>query len=295
MKTYLECIPCFFKQALDVSRFSGADVQTQRQIMNDVARAFLTFRLEASPPEMGGIIHHIVKRHTGLMDPYIDLKQNSNKLAFAAYDRMKAICDDSRNRLLTGIELAIAGNIIDFAIKTSLDIDAELDRIIHGMGNGENRERDFFHIDQFREVFSNARNILYLADNAGETVFDRVLIEELKRENPKVEIIYAVKETPIINDALMEDAEYCGIPDIAHVITSGSQVPGTILSQCSDSFRTIFYNADMVISKGQGNFEGLSDADRTIFFLLLTKCPVIARDVGCSQGDTILLYHTGSG
>jgi uncharacterized protein with ATP-grasp and redox domains len=294
MKTYLECVPCFFRQALDVSGFIGADVHTQRQILDDVARAFLSFKLDTSPPEMGGIIHQIIKNHTGLQDPYRDLKRKSNRIALAAYDRMKALCDAGPDRLLTGIELAIAGNVIDFAIKTSLDIDSELDRILDDVGNGKIRRGGFFHLKEFKEVFGSSETLLFLADNAGETVFDRILMEQLLQMNPKVRIIYAVKAIPIINDALLEDAEFCDISSIARVISSGSDAPGTIPARCSDSFLKTFHDVDMVISKGQGNFEGLSDAARPIFFLFLAKCPVIARDVGCSKGDTILLHHSGT-
>ena len=130
-----------------------------------------------------------------------------------------------------------------------------------------------------------------MADNAGETVFDRILIEEIKKGDSNKEIIYAVKESPAINDALIEDAYYCGIDRIAKVISSGSDAPGTVLSLCSKKFLKLYRNADMIISKGQGNFEALSNAKRPIFFMFMAKCPVIAREVNCKIGDVILLYH----
>ena len=136
---------------------------------------------------------------------------------------------------------------------------------------------------------NTSKNILYLADNAGETIFDRVLIEEIKGLYGDKSIFYAVRERPIINDALKEDARACGIDRIADVISSGSDTPGTIISLCSEAFLKIYRDADMIISKGQGNFEALSDVSRPIFYLFMVKCPVVAKDLGCRIGDIILL------
>ena len=134
------------------------------------------------------------------------------------------------------------------------------------------RNKSNFNYVKLKQVLNEARNILYLADNAGEVVFDRLLIEEIKRLDSSKRIIYAVKEKPIINDALIDDALFCGMDKIAEVISCG---------------------ADIVISKGQGNFEALSQANRPIFFLFIAKCQVIAKDAGCMVGDIILIYHSG--
>ncbi|HEC92753.1 MAG TPA: DUF89 family protein, partial [Candidatus Atribacteria bacterium] len=129
---------------------------------------------------------------------------------------------------------------------------------------------------------------IYLADNAGEVVFDRLLIEELVEELGK-EVIYVVRGKPIINDALIEDALFCGINKVAKITSSGSDAPGTILQHCSLEFIKLYQDADLIISKGQGNYESLSEEDRPIFFLFKAKCPVIARDVGCNVGDMVLV------
>jgi hypothetical protein len=127
-----------------------------------------------------------------------------------------------------------------------------------------------------------------LADNAGEVVFDRLLIEELVKELGK-EVIYVVKDKPIINDALIEDAIFCGINKVAKITSSGSDAPGTILKYCSPEFIELYQDAGLIISKGQGNYEALSEEDRPIFFLFRAKCPVIAEDVDCNVGDMVLL------
>ena len=294
MRMYLECIPCFFMQALEAARLAGADAAAQKAILDDVARRLPDFPLEASQPEMGRIIHGLIRAHTGNPDPYREIKEKSNRSADAMSPRLEALCEGSEDRLLTAVELAIAGNIIDYGVKNTLDVDAELEKILSGTRSSSGSENGrFFQVDRFRERLARAGTVLYLADNAGETVFDRVLMETMKSLRPDLELIYAVKEKPILNDALKRDALDSGIPRVAHVMSSGSDAPGTVLSLCSRAFLDILDIVDLVISKGQGNFEGLSEIRRGVFFLLMAKCPVIAGDIGCGVGDVVLLYQEG--
>lgn len=292
MKTYLDCIPCFFKQALEASRIAGANEKIQRRVLNAVAEALPEFPLEASPPQMGRIIYSLVREYTETDDPYLQIKEQSNRLALSIYDR--AINDLARgqDRLLNAVELAIAGNIIDYGVNNTLDIGVELEKILSAERNiiGD-EDQTFFNIDSFKKSLSEANTVLYLGDNAGETVFDRILMEEIKRMDGTKTITYVVKEKPSINDALKKDAVDCGIDTIAEIVSSGSDAPGTIPALCSDEFMNSFHKADIVISKGQGNFEGLSDSERTVFFLLIAKCPVIAADIGCRVGNMVLLHH----
>jgi len=292
MRTYLECIPCFFKQALEAAKICGAEVDVQKKILDDVAKTLPRFTLNSSPPEMGRIIHKLVKQHTGQEDPYAKIKEKSNSLALSIYDELKKKVKDSDDSLLTAVELAIAGNIIDYGVKNSLNVEKELKRILEEEQRIiEHEDNKFFHYDGFCKTLKKTKNILYLADNAGETVVDRILIEELKSKVK--DIIYVVKEKPIINDALAEDAIICGIDNVAQIISSGVDAPGTILSLCSRAFIQSYEQADMVISKGQGNFEALSATTRPVFFLFMAKCPVIAKNVGCKLGDFLLCYHAG--
>ena len=140
--------------------------------------------------------------------------------------------------------------------------------------------------DVFERQISKAKNILYIGDNAGESVFDKILIEEINKP-----VIYAVREEPVINDAIYEDAIESGLDEVAQIISSGSKAPGTILELCNNNFIEKFNNADVIISKGQGNYEGLSDVKRSVFFLLKAKCHVIARDLNVNEDDIILKFN----
>jgi len=292
MRTYLDCIPCFFRQALDAARISGAGTGIQRRVLHEVAKTLPEFSLRATPPEIACIIYGIVRKATHHNDPYQKIRRQSNRLALMMYPELRSRVSASDDRLRKAVEMAIAGNIIDYGVKNSLNIKEELKKILltekHVFGKGNNV---FIHYHDFKSVVKKAKNILYLADNAGETVFDRILIEEIKERDPHKKIIYAVKESPIINDALIGDAYQCGIDKIATVVSSGSSAPGTILSLCSREFLKMYKSADMIISKGQGNFEALSEEKKPIFFMLRTKCSVVAKDIGCSLGDIILLFN----
>jgi len=291
MDIYLDCIPCFFKQALEAAKLAGANEKTQKKILNELAKALPKFPLTSSPSEMGRIIYGLVKKITKKEDPYLKIKRKSNALSMSIYPRLKDKISCSDDRLLTAVELAIAGNIIDYGVKNSLNVDKELKRILEEEERIiEEEDRKSFNYLNFKHAAEKARSILYLADNAGEVVFDRVLIEEIKSFDLGKGIIYAVKESPIINDALMADAITCGIDKVARIISSGSDAPGTVLSFCSKKFLKIYKNVDMVISKGQGNFEALSRPGRSVFFLFMAKCPVVAKNVHCNVGDIVLLH-----
>jgi damage-control phosphatase, subfamily I len=292
MRTQLDCIPCFFRQALETARISGASPVVQRKVLHEVAKTLPAFSLTASPPEIARTVYGIVKKATGQNDPYKKMKMLSNRLILEMYPDLCSRISAAENPLLKAVEMAIAGNIIDYGVRNSLNLKDELKKILHTRKQSFGRSNSHFvHYPAFEKTVKSAKKILYLADNAGETVFDRILIEEIRERDAHKKIIYAVRESPIINDALLEDAYQCGIDKIATVVSSGSDAPGTILSLCSKEFLKIYKAADMVISKGQGNFETLSDEKKPIFFMLRAKCPVVAEQIGCNLGEVLLLTN----
>lgn len=289
MKTYLDCIPCFFRQALEASKLAGADPRTQRHVLDRLAIILRSFPLTSTPPEMGRRIYRLVSAITRKKDPYARIKAESNQKALKLYPRLKKKIARSPDRLGAAVRLAIAGNIIDYGVKNSLNVEYELKKMLGSENRAIRQEnKRLYQYGRFKRFLRKAKTVLFLADNAGETVFDRLLIEEIKRKDPKKQIFYAVKAGPTINDALEEDARICGIDRTAKIISNGLAAPGTILSLCSRSFLRIFYQADIVISKGQGNFESLSCAPRPVFFLFMAKCSVVAGHVRCRIGDIIL-------
>jgi len=279
MKTFFDCISCFVRQSLDSVRMVTADEAIHEQLLREVLRALGKMDLRQSPPAMGQHIHRLIRELTGQDDPYRKAKDRFNRLALDVYPKLKGRVDGSADPLDTAIRLAIAGNVIDMGVNNHLTDEHVHQAIDHAL------EAPFeVDLTGFAEVISRATDILYLADNAGEIVFDKLLIEQLPLE--KVTVV--VKGSPIINDATTEDAEAAGLTELVEVIDNGSDAPGTILDDCSDVFRQRFDKVGLVIAKGQGNYETLSDVNKDIFFILKAKCPVIARDLGCKVGSLVL-------
>lgn len=280
MRTYLECIPCFVRQALDAVRRVTDDEAVHEKVLREVLGTSARMDLGDSPPAMAQRLHRIIRKITGQEDPYRGAKDADNRSALEMYPHLKQRVEDSARPLETAIRLAIAGNIIDLGVKTHLG-EPDVDKAV----------RDAFtlplppgSVESFDIAVQQAGRIIYLADNAGEIVFDRLLVEQI----PAEKVTFVVRGGPIINDATMVDAEAAGLTDLVEVVDNGSDAPGTILDQCSEEFRRRFDEADMVIAKGQGNYETLSDVDKDIFFLFKVKCPVIGRGIGREVGSMVL-------
>ncbi|MFA5424082.1 MAG: ARMT1-like domain-containing protein [Phycisphaerae bacterium] len=279
METYLECLPCFVRQALEAVALTTDIPAIQEQVLKQVFSELGRIDLGGTPPVMGQKIHKIVRDAAGVKDAYIKVKEQCNTLGRKMYPELKKRIIESESPFETAVRLAIAGNIIDFGVKSHsevIDIEGAIERaIVADLGDV---------VAEFETAVGAANKILYIADNAGETFFDKLLLERM----PCEKVTYAVRGGPIINDALIADAEEAGITELVRVIDNGSDAPGTVLEQCSKEFRGAFDAADLVISKGQGNYETLSSIDKDIFFLLKAKCPVIARHIGCAAGTTLL-------
>ena len=276
MHTYFDCIPCFFEQALRAGRMATDDEYKIKRLLDEVGMMLKDIRPDDTPPETGRRLYQRVKEITGNSDPFRKIKRKNTAKALSLYPSLKGTVDASEDRLVAAIRLAIAGNVMDFGANKDFDIDAEINRVFK-------RKFAIFDCDEFRDHLDKTGEILYIADNAGECVFDRLLMEEMRKP-----VTYVVRGAPVINDATYEDALQAGVHKMALIMSSGTDAPGTILATCSREFRQIYDRSTFIISKGQGNYEALSGEKRPIFFLLKAKCRVIARDVGVNEGDIIL-------
>ncbi len=281
MKTYLDCIPCFLRQALEAARMGTDDEDVHRRVLDSVAGMIPEFPPHVTPPEIAQHVYAVVAGITGNKDPCYEAKRQANQLALSLYPHFKKLVADSDDPLLAACKLAIAGNIIDLAQRPDYgDIEsiAEL-ALVSPLGIDD--------YEEFKRSIGSSSRILYLGDNAGEIVFDRILIEELRRIKD-FEIHFVVREKPIINDVTLRDAVSTGMDRVAKIISSGSDAPATILSQCSPRMLQLYHSADIIIAKGQGNYESLGDEAENIFFLVRVKCPVIARLLKARVGDAVL-------
>jgi len=283
MKLHLDCIPCFLKQSIEASRMATDNEEVHDKVMKEVLKLLQNINYEKSPPELSREVHRIIRSITKIEDPYKKVKDESNEMIKKIYNQLKEKIKKSADPLLTSIKLAIVGNVIDFGTMNRFNID---DMIKHAL----KREFDDKDYILFKKVLEKSKNILYLADNSGEIFFDKLLIEELKKNSKN--ITYVVKQNPIINDVLKIDAEYAEINNLAKIISYDKDQdissPGIVMDFASKEFKEYFEKSDMIISKGQGNYEGLSSIEKRVFFLLVAKCPLVAKDIRSEVGKLIL-------
>ncbi len=279
------------RQALDAARMATDDPAVQREVLDRVAKLLPAVPSDSTPIDMGQLIHRLVREVTGIADPYEEVKKESNDLGLNLYPTLKSQVEGSEDPLLTALKIAGAGNIIDFGPKLTMDPSRSLDQIVNdSLTQALQEPFDSVHYRAFKEKLTEVKEILYLGDNTGEIVCDKILIEELVRRGK--EITFVTRGEPTINDATLTNARYVGLDKVATVITNGSDAPGTRLEDCAQKFVAAFQSARLIISKGQGNFEGLSDVPGPIFFLFKVKCPVIAREAGAEIGAVVLREQT---
>jgi uncharacterized protein with ATP-grasp and redox domains len=252
------------------------DEKKIKELLDEVGMMLKDIPLESTPPETGRIIQRKIREIIGNTDPYKDIKDQNTENSLRLYPSLRKEVEKSSDRLLTAIRIAIAGNVIDMGPNKSFDIEKELDEIL---------VKDFAICDyiNFRHYLDRTDEILYIGDNAGESVFDKILIEEMRKP-----VTYVVRGTPVINDVTYEDAIHAGLDKVATILSSGTDAPGAVLKTCSAEFGEAYENSRFIISKGQGNYEALSEEKRPIFFLLKAKCGVIADDIGVNEDDIIL-------
>lgn len=280
LKISLDCISCIIHKAFQTCELVGME-EAEKEI---VSRKILQLASEVSFDQTSTHVTHQINKflqdHTGEDDPYRNAKSFYTDLALRAYPELKLTIRESENPFNTAVRMALAGSSIDYIFNGKIDNVGFFNKI----ENVLNSPLGCDHIALLDEKVQSADTILYLGDNAGETVFDRLLIEEL----PTDKVIYAVKGGPAMNDATVTDARFAGLTDKIMVIENGSDAPGTILDLCSSDFRDLFHEADLVISKGQGNFKTLHAEEREIFFIFRVKCVVVARHIGCSRDDLLI-------
>jgi len=277
VRTYLDCYPCLLRQALSASRMVTDDESAQHDVMTDALALLQHLPPGATPPEIAFAVHRIVRDRLGASDPYREAKAESTRHALALYPRLKELVARSADPLDTAVRLSIAGNIIDFGVSDDVpDLWATVERVMAAT-------LAIDHMPRLRAALAHADHVLFLADNAGETVFDRVLIEELKPP-----VLYAVKGAPVLNDATRDDALAAGLETCSTIVDNGSSAPGTVLDLCASEFRETFDNAPLILAKGQANYETLSESGPRVYCLLQAKCPVIATDLTCAVGGAIV-------
>ncbi len=283
MQTSLDCLPCLIRQTVSVIRTVCSDPQQQNFLMKSILEQAGSLDFEQPPPVLAKKIHQLIREKAGKVDLYLLDKQRQNATAMALLPDMRQRMKHATDPFEFALRLAIAGNVIDLGVQDQIseaEILQSLEQALQTPLSGD--------IAAFRLALDAAVRVLYLADNAGEIVFDGLLVEQIGADK----VTLAVRGEEILNDVTRADIQQTGLDALVEVIDNGSGVPGTMLEDCSEEFRKRFADADLIISKGQGNYETLSGRPENIFFLFKAKCEVIANRAGVPAGTNVLLHST---
>lgn len=282
MNVQPSCYPCIFNQIVEASNRVGLPHNTQRIIIREVLEYLLSVPDQIILPEIGQFVHRLVRKHAEDQDPYAEVKTKFNAKLLELLPAIREEVRLSADPLRQAIRYAIAGNVIDFAAVRNGNINLQ-DELKRAADN-------HFAIDHYRRFkakLDHTGSIVYLGDNAGEIVMDRLLIEVL-RQMSDAKISLVVRGAPVLNDATLQDAQQTGLDKIVPVLADGNDAPGMLYYGVSQEIRDLLNGADMIIAKGQGNYESLSDVPLEVYFLFRVKCQVVAEKTGASVGSYIM-------
>lgn len=280
MKIQIDCIPCLIGHAVHVAKMVTDDEILRHIIVKKTLADAGNMDLTMSPPEQARLIHQMIKAATGVHDPYEKVKDQSTEFALKLMPAVREKIKNSANKFETTVRLVIAGNIIDFGIR-----DFTLGSAKKSIFEVFDMPIDFKAVDLLEKKMDEAKKIFYMADNCGEAVFDRLLIE---RYSDKITL--GVRGEPILNDITPREIKASEL-DIVPYVHTGDNTPGVSVQHSSEEFLDQMHSADLVICKGQGNFETLNDYDRPIFFLLRAKCQIVADMIGGAKLGSLQVIH----
>mgnify|MGYP001163396483 FL=1 len=286
MKAQPECFCCSIRQAQEATEIAGKDKDTIWKVSQGVCAVYARADQNWTPAYMTTLAHDVAKKIVGVEDIFYQLKREHNKAALQFYPQLKNWVGKGKNRLERlerAVKVAIAGNLIDLGVYREVRVETVLEEVNHAQWGR-------YQFNSWVEDLENTHTLIYVGDNAGEVVFDRILLEEI---SPGKKIFFVVKGGPISNDVLLEDAEEAGIDKVAEILTTGQAEAGIALQRAPSSLQKLWKEADMIISKGQGNFETLNEEEGNIYFLLKAKCIPVARELGVRQGDLVLQKKEG--
>ncbi|MDR2116342.1 MAG: ARMT1-like domain-containing protein [Planctomycetaceae bacterium] len=288
MPISLDCIICLTRQSLEAARFACCDELRHTAVLKRTLELVHNKGFTTIPPLVAQEIQRIVRDETGNADPYSVPKQEFNNLMLSVREPLRQKIRDAEHPLKMAIQLAIAGNSIDYAVRGDWSETMVLETIEAALKQPINGD-----IESFIESISHSRNVLYLLDNCGEIVCDQLLMEELQRFQPKLNITAVVRGAAVLNDVTWTDVRQVGLEQSVTVIDNGNDAVGTILEQCGSEFQAKFKQADLIIAKGLANYETLieynrNDLPQTVYYFFKAKCPFIARFAGVQLGDLVI-------
>ncbi|MBN2605286.1 MAG: DUF89 family protein [Bacilli bacterium] len=285
MKTSLECMECNVKQLVKVSKLLGVSAEKQEQASRRLFSMLSNVNFNLPNPQVMEETWKIITSAFANDDPYLEIKKEYNDLLLDAFCEIEEIINHASNSYLAGLKIAVTGNLIDFAAKHKFSKDELLERV-------RNYDNISFAINdavQLEHQLKKANSLFYIGDNCGEIVLDKLFIQVIKKMNPEIVVYFGVRGGPILNDVTVNDAIDVGMNDVAMIVSSGVAAPGVLLDKSTSEFVNLFEKCDVVIAKGQGNYESLNDIKKdNLYLLLMVKCPYIASEIKVQTMDYII-------
>jgi len=277
-----DCVDCIIGQIKKATLTLNCENNLADEINNEVIKRSKTFSFEHTPPWVVRDVYEFLALKINKSDPLEKVKQDSIVIANTFVPFIKQLLSESSDKLFTAIKASVAGNVIDFAAKEQFSLKDEIKNVF----------KTDFSINDYETLkhqLNNIDKLMILADNSGENVFDKILLETLHELYPHMELFYATRGKPVINDITVKEAYQIGIDEVATIIDSGVDTPGYEESRASKDFNKMYNEMPLIISKGMGNFECLeNNSDPRIYFLFKVKCNVVANAINKNIGDIIL-------
>ncbi len=287
MKMNISCLPCLVNQVVKVAEMS--DAEDKEFLFRKIFEYLSKIDFNATNPVIAGETFAILKQHINNDDPYKEIRRRYNQLFLELSETFEERINSSEDPFMQAIKYSIVGNIVDFnPIHNSC-----LEDIMKYFEDIDQVKLEINDVEKLKDNIVHSKRLLYLGDNCGEICLDKLLIKQIKKINPQIEITFVTRGAPVVNDSIEEDAYFVGIEQFAKIISNGDNSMGTMLHRTSLEFNNLFNKADVIISKGQSNYESLSEIDHNIFFMLVTKCDVIAKDIGIPQKSFICMNKNG--
>lgn len=263
------------------------DEREKYTYMKEVLQIMLDTPYEATPPVIEYKANQLLAKVTGIEDFHKESKDYFNHKILGMEDQIESILASSQNPLLDALRIALAGNIIDFGTVEDITFDKVKELIKQTL----KQVIDMDAFENLKSDLSKKKKLLYLGDNVGEIVLDKIFIQYISTHFPNIEVVFATRGTAISSDVLEEDAYAVGMDQYASIINNGSGLPGTDLTQTSSEFNQYFNQAEVIIAKGQGNFETLYGTDANIYYLFLSKCPIISNTLKVELYSPMLVHE----
>ena len=272
MRLNPECIPCLLGNQLE--RYPK-DIDNSKKIayMQAILRVIADASDSMSAPMIMREITKIQRQMFGNEMDYSEIKRHFNQLMLEKEMDVQTEIDASEDELKLAIQFAIIGNFIDFGAMKSVN-EQKLEEFLHSARVISVNEEEYISL---RKDILDAKKITYLTDNCGEIVMDKLLIHVIQKMNPDANLTVLVRGEQVLNDATLEDAVQVGLTEMADVRGNGSDIAGTCIEELSEEARKIIYDSDVILAKGQGNFETMQMCGLNVYYIFMCKCEMFAR------------------